>query len=270
VGHHTFLAGKHLLQTAGDFRCPACRFRQLCEKQNARDQSQSASSAGGRAFDPGKRLHVTERPRRGQRNRHRQRRRLNRYHHCPAAALNCPRTRPYPRMHTASRQSEEQQNREHSFHTSAPPKTLQSDFVARLISPNVAAHARRACGLRNETETQPRRCLMLPCWAVCMQHHDLLQEFGGLDNPTITPTTINPPATQARRPCQESSNDRCAYSRIQTRQPMSAPKSPPKNPRTPNPHQSNCFMACRPNARPEWRGAEGVEMRSGRAIPRPL
>jgi hypothetical protein len=26
----------------------------------------------------------------------------------------------------------------------------------------------------------------------------------------------------------------------------------------------------RPNARPEWRGAEGVEMQTGRAIPRPL
>ena len=28
--------------------------------------------------------------------------------------------------------------------------------------PNVAAQARRACGLRNETETPPRRCLSLP------------------------------------------------------------------------------------------------------------
>jgi hypothetical protein len=45
-----------------------------------------------------------------------------------------------------------------------------------------------------------------------------------------------------------------------------------------NQHQTNhCQFECsthgvqqRPNSRPEWRGAKGLEMQTGRVIPRPL
>jgi hypothetical protein len=110
---------------------------------------------------------------------------------------------------------------------------------------NVAAQARRACGLRNETETRPRRCLTLPCSASAWS-------AGPMTNRGDVPANWAQRNRRAQRTQRTTARTGFANRRPGLHVPLCSLRSPVQN-----------RISCGPNVAAQARRACGIQHETG-------